>query len=290
VLQFAPSTYYAFKSRPICKRKLSDEALKVEIRRVYEHNRRVYGAVKVWRQLFREGIACGRDRIARLMAEMGLRGVTRGKRAPRTTVPDAAASRPQDLVKRSFSASAPNRLWVADITYVWTRRGFCYVAFVVDVYSRSIAGWAVSRSLTAEVALDALEMALFSRGDVAGVVHHSDRGVQYTSIRYTKRLEQVDAARSVGSKGDSYDNALAETVNGLYKAEVIHRQDFEDALEVELSTAEWVPWWNTERLHSAIGHVPPAEFEAAAAAKHAGGPEGASNDAGDDVAGGGEAA
>jgi putative transposase len=191
--------------------------------------------------------------------------VTRAKNKARTTVPDKTAERPVDRVERNFSANAANKLWVADLTYVLTAQGFCYTAFITDVFSRYIVGWAVSRSLSAEVALDALEQAIWMRhGDVRGVVHHSDRGVQYLSIRYTDRLEEAGAAASVGSKGDSYDNALAETVNGLYKAELITLKTWRDVTEVELATASWVAWWNEERLHSALAYLPPAEFEAAA--------------------------
>ena len=266
VLQVAPSTYYDAKSRPPSKRSVTDAELKEEIRRVYKHNRSCYGAQKLWRQLQREGIACGRDRVARLMRTLGICGVTRGKERPKTTVP-AAEGRPEDLVKRNFSAGAPNRLWVADITYVATVVGFVYTAFVIDVFSRAIVGWAVSKSLTATVALDALELAIWRRsGAVKGVVHHSDRGVQYLSIRYTERLEEAGAAPSVGSRATSYDNALAETVNGLYKTELIHRQaSWAGAGQVECATAEWVAWWNEARLHSAIGYVAPAEYEAKAA-------------------------
>lgn len=269
VLQFAPSTYYDAKSRPPSRRQVTDAELGAEIRRVHKDNLSVYGAEKVWRQLHREGIACGRDRVARLMRQIGLCGVTRGKKAPRTTVGDQEAERPKDLVKRDFSAPAPNRLWVADITYVATGVGFVYTAFVVDAFSKAIVGWRVATSLHSELALDALEMAIFSRhgADLTGLVHHSDRGVQYVSIRYTERLADCEVLSSVGSKGDSYDNALAETVNGLYKAELIHRRDkWSSATEVELATAGWVSWWNTARLHSALGFVPPAEFEARAAA------------------------
>ena len=263
VLQFAPSTYYDAKGRPPSRRAVSDAELKVDIGRVYKENLEVYGAEKIWRQLHREGIACGRDRVARLMGELGIAGVVRGTKK-RTTVPAHAPEAPADLVKRDYRAPAPNRLWVADLTYVSTWSGFAYVAFVVDVFSRSIVGWRVSTSLRAELALDALEMAIWSRrgADLSGLVHHSDRGVQYLSIRYTERLGAVHAVASVGSKGDSYDNALAETINGLYKAELIWRRGpWRNVGDVERATAEWVAWWNTCRLHGALGHVPPAEYE-----------------------------
>ena len=198
------------------------------------------------------------------MRGLGLAGVTRTKRI-RTTQPAPLSQRPADLVERVFSAPAPNRLWVADLTYVWTRTGFVYTAFVVDAFSRAIVGWRVMVSLRAELALDALEMALFARGpDLAGLVHHSDRGSQYLAIRYTERLAEADAAASVGSRGDSYDNALAETVNGLYKAELINRRGpWRSVDHVELETAAWVDFWNTRRLHEACGDIPPAELEAA---------------------------
>jgi len=262
-LEIAPSTYYAARSRPPSARQQRDEELKPKVERVHAGNYGVYGAEKVWRQLRREGVEVGRDRTARLMAELGLAGITRSARK-RTTVPAATASRPEDLVERNFSAPAPNRLWVADLTYVSTWSGFCYVAFVVDAFSRRIVGWRVSTSLRAELALDALEMAIWARqGDTERLVHHSDRGVQYLAIRYGERLEEAGVAASVGSRGDSYDNALAETVNGLYKAELIRRQGpWRTADQVELATAAWVEWWNQRRLHSACGHMPPAEYEA----------------------------
>jgi putative transposase len=266
VLQVAPSTYYAALSRQRSVRRQRDEELKVEIARVHRDNFGVYGVEKVWRQLNREGIQAGRDRVARLMDELDLEGVVRGKRKPITTMTTEVDTRPDDLVERNFTASAPNALWVADLTYVSTWSGFVYVAFVIDVFSRFIVGWRVSRSLHADLALDALEMAIWRRrrDDLTGLVHHSDRGSQYTAIRYTERLEEIDAMRSVGSRGDSYDNALAEAVNGLYKAEVIHRQgaSWRSLEHVELATAEWVNWWNYTRLHSAIANIPPAEYEA----------------------------
>jgi putative transposase len=265
VLQVAQSTYYAAITRQPSNRRQRDGELKVEIARVHRDNFGVYGVEKVWRQLNREGIQVGRDRVARLMDDLDLEGVVRGKRKPITTMATEVDTRPDDLVERNFTASAPNGLWVADLTYVSTWNGFVYVAFVIDVFSRFIVGWRVSRSLHADVALDALEMAIWRRRrhDLTGLVHHSDRGSQYTAIRYTDRLEEIGAMRSVGSRGDSYDNALAEAVNGLYKAEIIHRQGPWRSLEqVELATAAWVDWWNSNRLHSALGHIPPAEFEA----------------------------
>jgi putative transposase len=264
VLQFAPSTYYAVRSRPPAARALRDAELKVEITRVHKANFSVYGARKVWRQLHREGIVVGRDRVARLMNELGICGVVRGK-PRRTTTPAEADQRPADLVDRDFSAPAPNRLWVADLTYVATWAGFAYVAFVIDAFSRLIVGWRVSTSLRAELALDALEMAIWARRreGLDGLVHHSDRGVQYLSIRYTQRLAAEGAVASVGSRGDSYDNALAEAVNALYKAELIGRQGpWRTAEQLELATLSWVQWWNEHRLHGAIGDIPPAEHEA----------------------------
>jgi putative transposase len=226
VLQVAPSMYYAALSRQPSVRRQRDEELKVNIARVHRDNFGVYGVEKVWRQLKREGIRVGRDRVARLMDDLDLEGVVRGKRKPITTMATQVDTRPDDLVERNFTALAPNELWVADLTYVSTWSGFVYVAFVIDVFSRSIVGWRVSRSLQADVALDALEVAIWRRRrhDLTGLVHHSDRGSQYVAIRYTDRLDEIGAMRSVGSRGDSYDNALAENVNGLYKAEVIHRQ------------------------------------------------------------------
>ncbi len=224
----------------------------------------MYGARKVWRQLQRDGITVARCTVKRLMRELGLRGVVRGK-PKRTTIPDPQAQRPADLVNRDFSAPAPNRLWVADLTYVATWSGFCYTAFIIDVYSRAIVGWRVAGTLRAELALDALEMAIWARQDTQldELVHHSDRGVQYLAIRYTQRLADEGAVASVGSKGDSFDNALAEAVNGLYKTELIrHRGPWRTAEQVELATLEWVQWWNQRRLHGAIGHIPPAEHEA----------------------------
>jgi putative transposase len=264
VLQFAPSTYYAVRSRPPAARALRDAELKVEITRVHKANFSVYGARKVWRQLHREGIVVGRDRVARLMNELGICGVVRGK-PRRTTTPAEADQRPADLVDRDFTAPAPNRLWVADLTYVATWAGFAYVAFVIDAFSRLIVGWRVSTSLRAELALDALEMAIWARQreGLDGLVHHSDRGVQYLSIRYTERLAAEGAVASVGSRGDSYDNALAEAVNALYKAELIGRQGpWRTAEQLELATLSWVQWWNEHRLHGAIGDIPPAEHEA----------------------------
>ena len=262
-LQVAPSTYYAVKSRQPASRRVRDAELKQEVSRVHRDNFGVYGVEKIWRQLLREGIGVGRDRVARLMRDLGLAGVVRGKKA-RTTVPADLGARPADLVDRTFSAPAPNRLWVADLTYVSTWSGFAYTAFVVDAFSRAIVGWRVATSLRADLALDALEMAIWARRPTAedALVHHSDRGVQYLAIRYTDRLAEEGAVTSVGSRGDSYDNALAETVMGLYKTELIRRRGpWRTAEQVELATAAWVEWWNRRRLHSAASNLPPAEFE-----------------------------
>lgn len=269
VLPIAPSTYHAHVVRRADPEKLScrakrDAALKVEIRRVFDENFRVYGVRKVWRQLGREGIALARCTVARLMRAMGLQGAVRGRRV-RTTLSDKAVPCPLDRVNRQFQAPRPNALWVSDFTYVATGSGFVYVAFVIDAYARRIVGWRVSRTAQAGFVLDALEQALHERRPVnGGLVHHSDRGVQYVSIRYTERLAEAGIEPSVGSIGDSYDNALAETINGLFKAEVIHRRGSWRSLEaVEFATLEWVDWFNNRRLLEPIGNIPPAEAEAA---------------------------
>jgi putative transposase len=264
VLPIAPSTYYQHRQRRPAARAVRDVALKAEIRRVHEDNFGVYGARKVWRQLHREGISVARCTVERLMGELGLQGVRRGK-PRRTTTPDPAAPRPADLVDRDFTATRPNQLWVADLTYVATWAGFVYVAFVIDAFSRFIVGWQASRSLRTDLALDALEMAIWRRqAQLDGLVHHSDRGSQYLSIRYTERLAEARAVTSVGSRGDSFDNALAETILGLYKTELIRRRGpWKGIDEVEYATLEWVDWFNHRRLLEPIGHVPPGEFEAA---------------------------
>jgi putative transposase len=263
VLQIAPSTYYAAKQRRPCRRRLRDAELEDEIRRVFDANYQVYGARKVWRQLNREGTTVARCTIERLMARMGLAGRIRGRRR-RTTIPADVAVRPADLVERRFRAQAPNQLWIADITYVATWSGFAYAAFVTDVFSRRIVGWRVSTTLRADLALDALEMALWTRAsdDLSGLVHHSDRGVQYLSIRYSERLASEGAVTSVGSRGDSYDNAMAESINSFYKAELISmRGPWRNVDDVELATLGWVHWWNHQRLLEPIGSIPPVEFE-----------------------------
>ena len=266
-LEIAPSTYYEHKARQADPSKLSrravrDAELRVEIERVWKENFGVYGARKVWRQLLREKIDVARCTVERLMRQMGLQGVVRGRKI-QTTIPDELADRPADLVRRSFKADRPNQLWVADLTYVVTWAGFVYVAFITDVFSRRIVGWRVSRSLRSDLALDALEQALHARRDLEQLVHHSDRGVQYLSIRYTERLREAGIESSVGSVGDSYDNALAETINGLYKAELIWPNGpWRSVEEVEFATLEWVDWFNHRRLLEPIGNIPPAEFEA----------------------------
>jgi putative transposase len=267
-LQIAPSGYrrYAAQQRNpalLCERAKRDARLMPEIARVWEANRKVYGADKVWRQLHREKQAVARCTVERLMRRLGLQGVRRGK-AVRTTTPDTAAPCPLDHVNRQFKASRPNQLWVSDFTYVSTWQGWLYVAFVIDVFARRIVGWRVSSSMHTDFVLDALEQALYDRQpeQTDGLVHHSDRGSQYVSIRYTERLAEAGIEPSVGSRGDSYDNALAETINGLYKAEVIHRRSpWKTKASVELATLEWVSWFNHHRLLAPIGYIPPAEAE-----------------------------
>ena len=267
VLPVAPSTYYEQKARQADPSRLPDRArrdaaFKVEIERVWNENRQVYGARKVWRQLHREGFAVARCTVERLMRQMGLRGVVRGKKV-RTTIPDEVASRPADLVERDFTAAYPNQLWVADLTYVATWAGFVYVAFVIDVFSRMIVGWRVSRSLCSDLALDALEQALWARPETRQLIHHSDRGVQYVSISYTERLAEAGVEPSVGSVGDSYDNALAETIIGLYKAELIYKDGpWRGVEQVEFKTLDWVDWLNIRRLFETIRNIPPFEYEA----------------------------
>ncbi|WP_416068715.1 MULTISPECIES: IS3 family transposase [unclassified Rhizobium] len=268
LLPIAPSTYYENVAKRLDVDRLSvrarsDIALKIEIRRVFEANFRVYGVRKVWRQLKREGFDIARCTVARLMRSMGLQGIIRGKPI-RTTIPDKTAPSPLDRVNRQFKAPAPNRLWVSDFTYVATWQGFVYVAFVIDAFARRIVGWRVSRTAHAGFVLDALEQALHERRPVhgGGLIHHSDRGVQYVSIKYSERLAEAGIEPSVGSVGDSYDNALAETINGLYKAEVIHRRGPWRSFEaVEFATLEWVDWFNHRRLLEPIGNIPPAEAE-----------------------------
>jgi putative transposase len=269
--KIAPNTYWAHKKRPPSKRALRDAELRVEIQRVYDENLFVYGADKIWTQLNAEDIRVARCTVERLMREMGLSGARRGRTWTTTTDSDHGFDRPADLVDRSFAAPAPNRLWVADITYVKTHSGWVYVAFVIDVFSRMVVGWQASTSLRSDLALDALEMAVWNRRrhgiDISGVVHHSDRGVQYLSIRYADRLATNEIVASVGSKGDSYDNALAESFNGLYKWELIYRQGPWQGLEdVEFATMTYVDWFNHRRLHGTItndaSYTTPAAIEA----------------------------
>ena len=266
-LPIAPSTYYEAKARQadpsrVPARAQRDEVLRGAITHVWHANRRVYGVRKVWRQLTREGVVAARCTVARLMRAEGLRGVVRGARV-RTTIPDAGADAAQDLVDRDFTATQPNQLWVADFTYVATWRGMVYVAFVIDVFSRRIVGWRASASMRTDLALDALEQALYDRQTEAGLVCHSDRGSQYLSIRYTERLAAAGIEASVGSRGDAYDNAMAESVIGLFKTEVIrHGGPWRSLDDVEFATLEWVAWFNTCRLMEPLGYLPPAEYEA----------------------------
>lgn len=266
-LPIAPSTYYEHKARErdptrVPPRVRRDGELKVDIQRVWRENFEVYGVRKVWRQLNRENIAAARCTVERLMRALGLQGAVRGRKC-RTTIADDSAERPLDHVNRQFEATRPNELWVADFTYVATWSGFVYVAFVIDVFARRIIGWRVARSMNAELVLDALEQAIWSRSGIDGVVHHSDRGSQYLSIRYSERLAEAGAQPSVGSVGDSYDNALAESIIGLFKTEIIHRRGPWRNLEaVEYATLEWVDWFNHRRLLEPIGNIPPVELEA----------------------------
>ena len=268
MLPIAPSTYYdhlAKRAEPSrrSERARRDDVLRPEIRRVFEENFGVYGVRKVWRQLRREGFDVARCTVARLMKDLGIQGVIRGKPV-RTTIADKTTPCPLDRVNRQFRVPAPNMLWVSDFTYVATWQGFVHVAFVIDAFARRIVGWRVSRTAHAGFVLDALEQAVHQRRPGAGLVHHSDRGSQYLSIRYTERLAEAGIEPSVGNVGDSYDNALAETINGLFKAEVIHRRGPWRSFEVvEFATLEWVDWFNNRRLLEPIGNVPPAEAEAA---------------------------
>jgi putative transposase len=264
-VQIAPSTYYAAQTRPPSARSISDAAMTAAIRKVHADNYGVYGVTKVHAELRRQGHRTARCTVHRLMRAAGLRGITRAK-GPRTTVTGTGPETRPDLVERAFTATAPDRLWVADITYCRTFAGWVYAAFVIDVFSRRVVGWQLSTSLRTDLALDALEMGLWTRAradrDTTGVIHHSDKGVQYLAVRYTQRLAEAGAVASVGSTGDSYDNALAEAFNSLFKAELIrHKGPWKNIDDLEIAVAEYVDWFNHRRLHGEIGLVPPAEFE-----------------------------
>lgn len=267
-IRIAPSSYYEHKARErnsdrLPERIKRDMKLELDIQRVWQDNFQVYGARKVWRQLLREGIGVARCTVERLMKKLEIQGARRGRKCW-TTVADDSLYRPTDKVNRQFTATRPNQLWVADITFVATWTGFVYVAFITDVFARYIVGWRVNRSLHTDLVLDALEQALWARRKFEGLIHHSDHGCQYLSIRYTERLIEANIEASVGSTGDSYDNALAETINGLYKTEVIrHRSPWRNIDDVEFATLEWVDWFNNRRLLEPIGNIPPAEFEMA---------------------------
>lgn len=262
-LDIAPSTYYWHQQRrghpeKCSQREKRDAQISREIKRIYEENYSVYGARKVWRQLLREGFSIARCTVERLMKIMDLRGVLRGK-VIRTTVSRKTATA-ADRVQRQFVAERPNQLWCADFTYVSTWQGFAYVAFIIDVFAGMIVGWRVSSSMETTFVLDALEQALWARRP-SGTIHHSDKGSQYVSLAYTQRLQDAELLASTGSTGDSYDNAMAESINGLYKAEVIHRKSWKNLAEVELATLAWVDWYNNRRLMERLGHIPPAEAE-----------------------------
>ncbi len=267
MLQIAPSGYWRHKAEQRkpelrCARAKRDDVLMPEIRRVWHANFQVYGAEKVWRQLKREEVWVARCTVERLMKRLGLEGARRGK-VVKTTFPDKTLPCPLDRVNRQFRADRPNQLWVADFTYVSTWQSWLYVAFVIDVFARRIVGWRVSSSMHTDFVLDALEQALYARQPELGLVHHSDRGSQYVSIRYTERLAEAGVEPSVGSRGDSYDNALAETINGLYKTELIYKRGpWKNRESVELATLQWVHWFNHQRLLEPLGYIPPAEAEA----------------------------
>lgn len=271
-VQIAASTYYATKTRPPSPRSIRDAELVADIKDAHKANLGVYGARKIHAELNREGVQVARCTVERLMKAEGLRGIPREKIRKTTNGDSAQTERPEDLVKRKFTATGPNQLWVADLTYVRTHAGWTYVAFVLDVFSRMIVGWQVSTSLRTDLALDALDMGLWARRragqDVTGLIHHSDRGVQYRAIRYTERLAEAEAVASVGSRGDSYDNAMAEALNSLFKAECIRnpamrpKGGWKSVTDVEIAVAEYIDWFNHRRLHGEIGLIPPTEFEA----------------------------
>jgi len=268
VLEMAPSTYYSAKSRPPSARAVQDAIMMQALMALWVANRKVYGAHKLWKAAHRAGHVIGRDQVARLMRELGIEGVSRRRKKVFTTRQDPDAARAPDLVNRDFTADRPDALWVTDITYVPTRSGMTYVCFIVDAFSRRIVGWRVASNMKTQMVLDALEMARRSRGRrrLIGLVTHSDAGSQFTSVRFTERLDEIGARPSIGTVADSYDNALAETVNGLYKTECIYGPDangWNDVDQVELATLSWVHWFNEHRLHSHCGDTPPAEFEAA---------------------------
>lgn len=269
VLPIAPATYYEHRLRRIAPdrrpaRAKRDEWLKSEILRAWKENFCVYGAKKIWQQLNREGIRVARCSVVRLMRSLGLKGAIRGAAFRITTRADVSSVHRPDLVSRNFRASRPNQLWVADFTYVATWAGFVYVAFVIDVFSRAIVGWRASRSMRSDLPLDALEQALHARPETSGLVHHSDRGVQYLSIRYTERLAEAGIEGSVGSRGDSYDNAMAESIIGLFKSEIIHRRGpWRNLDQVEYAVLEWVDWFNHRRILEPLDYMPPMEYEAA---------------------------
>jgi putative transposase len=269
----APSTYYSFKKRETAPspRAVRDALMSQILLALWVTNRKVYGAHKLWKAAVRAGHDIGRDQVARLMRDLGIHGVSR-RRKVFTTRPDPGGWRAPDLVNRNFTAERPDQLWVTDLTYVPTRSGMAYVCFIVDAFSRRIVGWRVASHMRTEMVLDALEMARITRGGrrLVGLVTHSDAGSQFTSVRFTERVDEIGARPSIGTVADSYDNALAETINGLYKTECIYGPDatgWDDVSHVELATLGWVHWFNHQRLHSHCGHLPPAEFEAAYAAR-----------------------